>query len=262
MAGISPIPRTCYAASVEGMSDKRAQVTITNFELGKASPDNKEIGFIWTRPKTPSAYWFFTLRYGALLANIAVVVFSFVTLPSHKSCFDYTLMHQVLMLITELVVSAVMIIRIYALYGCSARVLWSLLGIGICLMALTVILFTAFQFHLLTARKQEANLTFRCVAQRTGGSRHGSAPIILTFGIPSCRIILRFFDHVARRLFFPLASRYHLHHSLCPAGSDTQHSSAVTSPYAYQLPLPRMSNAHAMPRLSEVLWFPSFTRVA
>ncbi|KAK7046389.1 hypothetical protein R3P38DRAFT_69967 [Favolaschia claudopus] len=41
------------------------------------------------------------------------------------------------MLLTELFVSVVMIIRVYALYN-NIRVLWSLVGIGICLMALTV----------------------------------------------------------------------------------------------------------------------------
>ncbi|KAJ6533558.1 hypothetical protein B0H19DRAFT_1272205 [Mycena capillaripes] len=42
------------------------------------------------------------------------------------------------MLVTELIVSAVMIIRIYALYGRSARILWFLIGIALCLMALAV----------------------------------------------------------------------------------------------------------------------------
>ncbi|KAJ7121619.1 hypothetical protein C8R44DRAFT_786561 [Mycena epipterygia] len=42
------------------------------------------------------------------------------------------------MLLTQLVVSVVMIIRIYALYGRSARVLWSLIGIASCLIAVTL----------------------------------------------------------------------------------------------------------------------------
>ncbi|KAJ7760831.1 hypothetical protein DFH07DRAFT_815901 [Mycena maculata] len=47
-------------------------------------------------------------------------------------------MHQIIMLITELVVSVIMILRIYSLYGRSARVLWSLLGIGVCFIGLTI----------------------------------------------------------------------------------------------------------------------------
>jgi hypothetical protein len=45
---------------------------------------DRECSFVWTRTKTASAYWFFLLRYGALLTNIPVVVFSFVTLLSPK----------------------------------------------------------------------------------------------------------------------------------------------------------------------------------
>ncbi|KAJ7842701.1 hypothetical protein B0H13DRAFT_2365125 [Mycena leptocephala] len=42
------------------------------------------------------------------------------------------------MLTTELVVSAIMILRIYALYGRSARVLWWLIGIATCFTTLTI----------------------------------------------------------------------------------------------------------------------------
>ncbi|KAJ7716466.1 hypothetical protein DFH07DRAFT_862138 [Mycena maculata] len=77
------------------------------------------------------------LRYGALSINIPVIVFSFVTI-STKSCTTYTFAHQMLMLIIELVVSAVMILRVYALYSRSARVLWCLLGIGCCLIGVTI----------------------------------------------------------------------------------------------------------------------------
>jgi len=42
------------------------------------------------------------------------------------------------MLVTQLVVSAVMILRIYSLYGRSVRLLWCLIGIAICLIALTI----------------------------------------------------------------------------------------------------------------------------
>ncbi|KAJ6503782.1 hypothetical protein C8R45DRAFT_1091556 [Mycena sanguinolenta] len=102
---------------------------------------DKEVDLIWQHPKRPSTYWFFALRYGALLTNIPVLVFSFVTLPSHKSvnqCSQYNLVHQVFMLTTELAVSVVMIIRIYALYARSLRVLWGLIALGVCLMTVAV----------------------------------------------------------------------------------------------------------------------------
>ncbi|KAJ7664504.1 hypothetical protein DFH06DRAFT_960389, partial [Mycena polygramma] len=102
---------------------------------------HREFHLIWRRKKTASAYWFIAIRYGALFTNIPVIIFSFVSLMSNKvsipipKCSNYTLVHQVCMLITELVVSVVMILRLYALYGRSARLLWWLIGIATCLTA-------------------------------------------------------------------------------------------------------------------------------
>ncbi|KAJ7152105.1 hypothetical protein C8R46DRAFT_484762 [Mycena filopes] len=96
----------------------------------------EEWRFIWCRGKSMSAYWFLALRYGALAVNIPVLVFSFVTLP-HKVCTQYTLAHQVFMLITQLAVSGIMILRIYALYARNARVLWWLIGIASCFIGIT-----------------------------------------------------------------------------------------------------------------------------
>ncbi|KAJ7889536.1 hypothetical protein B0H14DRAFT_1161370 [Mycena olivaceomarginata] len=44
----------------------------------------KEIDLVWRRPRAPSAYWFLALRYGALMINLPIGVFSFVSLPSPK----------------------------------------------------------------------------------------------------------------------------------------------------------------------------------
>ncbi|KAJ7463850.1 hypothetical protein B0H11DRAFT_2052465 [Mycena galericulata] len=94
--------------------------------------------FVWKRKKSAtSVYLFFILRYGALGTNIPVLVFSFVTLK-YRPCVEYDLIHQIFMLITQLVVSTVMILRIYSLYNRSARVLGALLGIGICFLSLTI----------------------------------------------------------------------------------------------------------------------------
>ncbi|KAJ7889530.1 hypothetical protein B0H14DRAFT_3126983, partial [Mycena olivaceomarginata] len=68
---------------------------------------------------------------------LPIGVFSFVNLPSPKM-LQLRVVHQVFMLATELAVSVVMIIRVYALFGRSARVLWWLIGIAACLTGLTV----------------------------------------------------------------------------------------------------------------------------
>ncbi|KAJ7046056.1 hypothetical protein C8F04DRAFT_1387727 [Mycena alexandri] len=98
---------------------------------------DEEWHFLWCRTKSTSTYWFFALRYGALAANIPVLVFSFITLP-YKVGSHYTLAHQVFMLVTQLVVSAIMILRVYALYTRNKRVLGWLLGIATCFTAITV----------------------------------------------------------------------------------------------------------------------------
>ncbi|KAJ7692475.1 hypothetical protein B0H17DRAFT_1200525 [Mycena rosella] len=99
------------------------------------SGTDAEFRYLWKRKRSTSAYWFFTIRYGALGTNIPVVVFSFVTL-SHKPFYD--LVHQLFMLATQLVVSVAMILRIWALYGRSARVLWWLIGIASCFIAISI----------------------------------------------------------------------------------------------------------------------------
>ncbi|KAJ7488350.1 hypothetical protein FB451DRAFT_1391290 [Mycena latifolia] len=101
--------------------------------------------YLWKHTKSTSAYWFFTIRYGALAANIPVLVFSFVTLPKKpfmrpiRSCASsaharnttsglrYSF-HRLKLLF--LLAPVVMILRIYALYGRSAPVLWWLIGIS------------------------------------------------------------------------------------------------------------------------------------
>ncbi|KAF8195335.1 hypothetical protein K438DRAFT_2017287 [Mycena galopus ATCC 62051] len=96
-----------------------------------------ESQYLWKRAKSASAYWFFAIRYGALATNIPVVVFSLVTLPK-KVCVRYDLAHQLFLLATQLLVSAVMILRIWALYSRRARVLWWLIGVASSFIAIAV----------------------------------------------------------------------------------------------------------------------------
>ncbi|KAJ7101254.1 hypothetical protein B0H15DRAFT_815471 [Mycena belliarum] len=95
-----------------------------------------EVRYLWQPAKSASSYWFFTIRYGALGANIPVAIFSFVTLPM-KSCIRYDLVHQLFMLATQLLVATVMILRVWALYGRQARVLWGLIGVSSALIAVS-----------------------------------------------------------------------------------------------------------------------------
>ncbi|KAJ6571426.1 hypothetical protein B0H19DRAFT_1064515 [Mycena capillaripes] len=63
-----------------------------------------EIRFIWRRRKTTSAYWFLVNRYLGFISNIPVAILPFATL-SPRVCTQATIMRQVLLLATQVVVS-------------------------------------------------------------------------------------------------------------------------------------------------------------
>ncbi|KAJ7822261.1 hypothetical protein B0H14DRAFT_2828887 [Mycena olivaceomarginata] len=92
-----------------------------------------EVHFIWSRRRTTSTYWFLTNRYLAFLGNIPVAIMPFATLSPRV-----TILRQVHLFATQVVVSLIMILRVYALYGSSLRVACLLLWIGACVIAVTV----------------------------------------------------------------------------------------------------------------------------
>ncbi|KAF8874534.1 hypothetical protein BD779DRAFT_250683 [Infundibulicybe gibba] len=92
---------------------------------------DREIKFVWTQSKKPSTYWFLANRYFLFSVNIVVVLFEFTPLVGFpKSCESYSLSRQVLIAINQLLVSVLMTLRVYALYGCSFRVLGGMVIIG------------------------------------------------------------------------------------------------------------------------------------
>ncbi|KAJ6592519.1 hypothetical protein B0H19DRAFT_1224456 [Mycena capillaripes] len=116
-----------------------------------AVADN-EICFMWRRARSASAYWFFAVRYAGLVGNVPVTVFTFYTIPakwwdempifpgpylkriSHR-CQAYHMGHQAVLVGTQLIVSIVMLVRIHALYDRNLRLLVSVLGISLPLLA-------------------------------------------------------------------------------------------------------------------------------
>ncbi|KAJ7773976.1 hypothetical protein B0H16DRAFT_1510583 [Mycena metata] len=87
-----------------------------------------EINYIWKR-RTLSAYLFFVNRYLGFFSNIPVGILPFITV-STRFCMRATLARQIQLCATQVVVVAIMIFRMYALYGRSLRVVWLLLGVG------------------------------------------------------------------------------------------------------------------------------------
>ncbi|KAJ7021978.1 hypothetical protein C8F04DRAFT_1273094 [Mycena alexandri] len=93
-----------------------------------------EINYIWKR-RTLSAYFFFVNRYLGFFSNIPVGLLPFITVSTRVSvpdsvCMRATLVRQILLCATQVVVAAIMIFRMYALYGRSLRVVGLLLGVG------------------------------------------------------------------------------------------------------------------------------------
>lgn len=82
----------------------------------------EEITFIWRRPKALSAVLFLLNRYVALLSNICGLIKDFVPV-SDESCSKYALYRQLAIFLQTAIVCNIMVIRTYALYGCSKRLL-------------------------------------------------------------------------------------------------------------------------------------------
>lgn len=95
-----------------------------------------ELRLLWNKPKTLASYLFFTNRYLAFFGNITVTILGFTTL-SVTSCNNYALYRQVLLVASQIVVCALLTMRIYALYTCSIKVLMYMLGSGVILFAVS-----------------------------------------------------------------------------------------------------------------------------
>ncbi|KAJ7358532.1 hypothetical protein DFH08DRAFT_953664 [Mycena albidolilacea] len=95
-----------------------------------------EIRFLWNRRKFVSAYSFFIIRYFAVASNIPGVIFLVVSIPPksfvvvNHSCLLWTFLYAVVILMVQWLVCVIMILRMYALYGRSKRVLGVLVVLG------------------------------------------------------------------------------------------------------------------------------------
>lgn len=95
-----------------------------------------ELRLLWNKPKTLASYLFFANRYLAFFGNITVTTLGFTTL-SVTSCDNYALYRQILLVASQIVVCALLTMRIYALYTCSIKVLMYMLGSGVILFAVS-----------------------------------------------------------------------------------------------------------------------------
>ncbi|KAF9029095.1 hypothetical protein BDZ89DRAFT_1065621 [Hymenopellis radicata] len=92
----------------------------------------RECEHLWRQAGNTSAQLFFLNRYLAFLGNISITVLAFTDL-SNSSCQKFNLYRQVLLIVTQVIVCVLLTIRIYALYGCSRRVLVYMFASGVVL---------------------------------------------------------------------------------------------------------------------------------
>ncbi|KAF7343235.1 hypothetical protein MVEN_01754900 [Mycena venus] len=113
-----------------------------------------EVRYIWSKPKTASAYCFFLNRYLAAFGDLAVTVFYYHEVPQSWSapfpdilntrlihrerCPDLNLARQILLIVNQITVCLLLTVRIYALYGRDKRIISCMLGVGAVLIAVSI----------------------------------------------------------------------------------------------------------------------------
>ncbi|KAI9459158.1 hypothetical protein BJY52DRAFT_384140 [Lactarius psammicola] len=97
-----------------------------------------EVSHIWSQPISPNTLLFLLNRYVAFLGNIVVPVVGFSGLISLKpSCTSATYVRQSLLVLSQVLVSMTLAIRIIALYHSSRRIIIWVVGCGTILAGVT-----------------------------------------------------------------------------------------------------------------------------
>ncbi|KZT10446.1 uncharacterized protein LAESUDRAFT_721805 [Laetiporus sulphureus 93-53] len=97
-----------------------------------------EYARIWKQPKTRGTLLFFLNRYLTFFGDVAVNVGNFYTFHSAKSCRDYALYRQVLLIGAQVVVCIILCLRTHALYHRNKRVLALMLFTGFSLAGVSI----------------------------------------------------------------------------------------------------------------------------
>ncbi|KAJ3833113.1 hypothetical protein F5878DRAFT_633502 [Lentinula raphanica] len=88
-----------------------------------------ESRLIWKRSRNSSRYLFLFNRYFAFFGNIVAAVSLYSSSLSSSSCHSLVIFHQIFMTITQAVISGILTLRVYALYGCRKLFLGFFLGL-------------------------------------------------------------------------------------------------------------------------------------
>ncbi|KAF9262114.1 hypothetical protein L218DRAFT_1078124 [Marasmius fiardii PR-910] len=97
-----------------------------------------EVKCLWQRRATRSSYIFFVHRYLNLCTTVLSFMSTFMSsLPF--SCYSALILREALVIFTQLTVSGILTLRIYALYGCNRRLLCFMLSVGVAMIILACV---------------------------------------------------------------------------------------------------------------------------
>ncbi|KAJ3931243.1 MAG: hypothetical protein NXY57DRAFT_1008362 [Lentinula lateritia] len=101
-----------------------------------------EIRLIWKRSRNSSRYLFLFNRYLAFFGNIAAAYPVYSSSLTLSSCRYLVLYHRIFIALTQAIVTGILILRVYALYGCRRWFLVCFLGVLALGTATSIILVT------------------------------------------------------------------------------------------------------------------------
>ncbi|EJD03495.1 uncharacterized protein FOMMEDRAFT_105557 [Fomitiporia mediterranea MF3/22] len=145
--------------------------TILYYDYALTLPD--EVRFIWKKKTSLVTGLFYTNRYLSILGTIPIVLQSFGNW-SAKGCDDLQKYHQFLSIIVQIIVAVIVILRTYALYECSLKVLLSMSSFAVIVICFVIwaVLAPAStvqeQYDLSSMLGCNANLSFELAAKLSG----------------------------------------------------------------------------------------------
>jgi len=131
------IPSIAALASDIRLSDDMRLLGSTILYYDHLITFSDEVDYIWNRPKTPSAYWFFLNRYFGLFSRIAGTIFSTVR-QSSTSCKRFRVYRYTTLIVGHLIIAFLLTMRVYALYGRSLRVFAASICMAVVLSAIAL----------------------------------------------------------------------------------------------------------------------------
>ncbi|KAJ7466805.1 hypothetical protein B0H11DRAFT_2047752 [Mycena galericulata] len=96
-----------------------------------------EINLVWSRAKSLSSWCFFVNRYFAFLSEIVAAASPLLSV-STDICLRFSLFTEVVLFCTQVITGVVMIIRVYAIFGRSRRILCFMIAAGLCAIGVGV----------------------------------------------------------------------------------------------------------------------------